>query len=78
MRILFDSKNEIFKKPFGPTYEGMPIKINIHIPKKCKTKVVTLFINDDNMQNYMSVRLDKTDENDDYEFFTCDFAILKT
>ena len=32
MRILFDSKNRIFKEPFGTVSEGQACTLNVHSP----------------------------------------------
>ena len=37
MRILYDSKSLVYKKPFGVLKEGEKCEISIDIPKHCKT-----------------------------------------
>lgn len=47
MRILFDSKNEKFKKPFGAIKTGQVCYFNILVPKTCPAeKVFIIFEND--------------------------------
>ena len=48
MRILYDSKNANFKRPFGTLKEGEECVINIHIPTSCKTKTVSLQLFEEN------------------------------
>ena len=42
LRILFDSKSEIHKKPFGCIKTDECVLMSIHIPDSCKTKKVFL------------------------------------
>ncbi len=74
MRILFDSKDLKFKKPFGCVKENQNIEINIHIPKTVETITVTLVLKNDNGV-YKEVILNKSDSYDLYEIFGCNFKI---
>lgn len=44
MRILFDSKKEIFKKPFGCLTPGQMCSLQIHIPVTVRTTAVSVCI----------------------------------
>ncbi len=60
MRILFDSKNPIYKTPFGCIAEGEVCNINIHIPSSCNTKRVCLVTEGEEEKNF-ELFLSKTD-----------------
>ncbi|MBQ2896906.1 MAG: glycoside hydrolase family 13 protein [Clostridia bacterium] len=68
MRILFDSKNEKYKKPFGCVRQGEKCEFSIHIPTSCQTTAVNLiFETDDGF--YKSFLLEKKEILDQYEIF---------
>lgn len=74
MRILFDSKNEIYKKPFGCIRENEICNFNIHIPVSCKThKVDIVFETDEGF--YKSFPLKKLNVLNDYEIFGNEITI---
>ncbi|MEG2429552.1 MAG: alpha-amylase family glycosyl hydrolase, partial [Oscillospiraceae bacterium] len=80
MRILFDSKNTEYKKPFGCIKPNHTCKICIKIPKDCQTKQVNLCLNYENDKPYKSYEMQKNadfiDEN--YEEFICNFSMEET
>ncbi len=77
MRILYNSKDTRFKRPFGTLIEGQKCKISIHIPKSCETLQVRLVLLLENMCEYKSVLMELRDVADDYEIYTCTFAFEK-
>ena len=77
MRILYNSKDIHFKSPFGTLTEGQKCKISIHIPKSCQTTQVKLIFLLENMSEYKFVFMEKTDETDNYEIFSCSFELEK-
>ena len=77
MRILFDSKNKIFKNPFGCVEQNAPCEFNIHIPKHCKTKEVYIVFETDAGRFDSFPLLLKSDDND-YEIFGGNVTLGKT
>ena len=45
MRILYDSKQAIYKTPFGTLTPGQMCTLNIHIPSTVQTTLVECVIN---------------------------------
>lgn len=72
MRILYDSKNEIFKTPFGCLKEREECTINIRIPLSCHTKKVWLCFEG---QREMRLYMEKTDIKDSYETYSVTFSL---
>lgn len=72
MRILYDSKNSIFKKPYGCLKEGEECTVAIHIPVSCLTNRVFLRFEG---QNEYSTELFKTETREDYDIFTGTFSL---
>ena len=35
MNILFDSRSELHKRPFGCVHTGEPVWLSVHIPRRC-------------------------------------------
>jgi len=75
MRILYDSKKTEFKSPFGCLKTGEECKINIHIPKHCRTNKVTLEIFKESGGNYAAASLIKSSEYEEYEIYFGTFSI---
>ena len=74
MRILYDSKNPIFKKPFGCVMQNEDICINIHIPQSCNTQEVVLNLeSDDGLKK--QIPLHKTDFKEMYEYYSAEFTL---
>ena len=67
MRILYDSKNEIFKSKFGTLKENESCEINIHIPKKCNTVCCKLVFEYENGMRYCVFGMRKTGGYDLYD-----------
>lgn len=77
MRILYDSKNTEFKKPFGTLKEGEECEINIHIPTSCKTKRVTLQFFYEDGGFYTAFSLMRKSEYELYEIYSTSFCLDK-
>ncbi len=77
MRILYNSKDTVFKSPFGTLTEGQKCKISIHIPKSCQTKTVNLVFLFEDMNEYKSVPMQRHENTGDYEIFSCTFALSR-
>ncbi len=75
MRILYDSKNPIYKTPFGCIAEGEVCNINIHIPSSCNTKRVCL-VTEGEEEKTFELFLSKTDRV--YDIYSLDVVLNKT
>lgn len=77
MRILYDSKSELHKKPFGCLKKNEECTITIHIPESCKTKRAYLLIeSDEGMKLNLPLSLIKTEAS--YEHYSETFSLYKT
>lgn len=76
MRILYDSKNTKFKKPFGCVCEHENVEISIHIPTAVNTLSVRLVLTDD-CGFCDSYEFSKSEQYDLYDIYTCNFRIKK-
>lgn len=70
MRILFDSKNEKYKKPFGALKSGQVCFFNILVPKSCPAKKVYLVIEKDGETETHVEMSSVTEENEYISFQT--------
>ena len=75
MRILYNSKDTAFKSPFGTLTEGQTCKISIRIPNSCQTEAVNLIFLFEDMSEYKSVPMEYCHTADEYDFFSCAFAL---
>ncbi len=75
MRILYDSKDQQFKTPFGTLTEGQSCNISIHIPKSCKTVAVRLIFNREDGTEYAVFSMERSGEKGDYDIYSCRFAL---
>lgn len=77
MRILYNSKDSKFKKPFGCVRENENCEISVHIPVTVNTLSVRLVLTDD---CGLCEKFDfaKSGQYEMYEIFTCNFSIKKT
>ena len=75
MRILYDSKNSIFKTPYGCLEEGEVCSISIHVPQTCLTNKVFLCFEG---QRELKVELFKTHNENDYDIFSGSFSLDET
>ncbi len=74
MRILFDSKNPVYKKPFGCVRQGQQCEINIHIPKSCNTQRVVLKLEREDGFQKEAVLVKLCEENM-YEYYGESFSL---
>lgn len=75
MRILFDSKNQIYKTPFGCIEEGEECRISIRIPSSCNAKTVYLALEG---EERLKLKLDKAGTEDAYDIFSESFSLNRT
>ncbi len=76
MRILFDSKQEKYKTPYGCLRENEKCKITVEVPKSCPAKQVKLVIEAENGFE-MKVPAEKTEGTGDYDSFSCEFSLYR-
>lgn len=74
MRILFDSKNNIYKTVFGALAQGEKCGFRIDIPTSCATKTVDLVLLDDGQNEKGRYAFNLHSVSDGYDIFTLDFA----
>ncbi len=77
MRILYDSKSELHKKPFGCLKRNEECNITIHIPESCKTKKVSLIIADEEGLN-ITLPLTLSETGGAYEYWNGTFSLFRT
>ncbi len=74
MRILYDSKLECFKSPFGTLREGQSCTLNINIPSDCKTSSVrVVFEREDGKKTEFGFYLHS--QSDGYDIYRCVFSL---
>ena len=74
MRILFDSKNEFYKTPFGSLKTDEKCTIRIKIPKNCETQKCFLIL-ERNDGFFMQQPLPNKEDDGAYEIFSGEFAL---
>ncbi|MDP4117768.1 MAG: hypothetical protein Q8873_01050, partial [Bacillota bacterium] len=77
MRILFDSRKEKYKSPFGCIRRGEKCVLSIDIPQSCKTSSVRLCIFDE-IGFRMLMPFYKVGCSEGYEFYKTEFALFHT
>lgn len=75
MRILYDSKNPIYKTPFGTLTPGQNCTLSIHVPASVRTTKVTCILNYDGGAHAQSVDLLFSREEGPYQIFSGSFSI---
>lgn len=75
MRILYNSKEERFKSPFGTLTPEQPCTLHLHIPVDCRTSAAEVIFDDCNgkLVTSFSMKLEQT--KGDYDIFTCQFSL---
>ncbi len=75
MRILYDSKNEYYKSPFGCLRQNELCTLRIKIPISCQTEGVCLCINSESgIKMTVPFIFEKTDG--DYDVYTTQFSLF--
>ena len=75
MRILFDSKNPQFKKPFGCLKPGQECTLTIHIPSSVQTTAVSCVLNYEHGQIAQVADLTFLEKKGAYDYFRGSFSI---
>ncbi len=78
MRILFDSKKEAHKFPFGCVTPGQACRLNIHIPASVEAVKVECYLLNEDGTFLKSVELPYLDEKGAYQRFEGTFTLEKT
>lgn len=75
MRILYDSRQEAYKSPFGTLQTGQPCVMNIQIPVYCETAGVTLVLEDYAERPFDMKAFTFVEREGDYERWRCEFSL---
>jgi len=75
MRILYDSKDPMFKQPFGTLTEGQSCMIRIHIPVSCKAVSARLIVNHEDGAEHASFLMNHQETRGEYDIYACRFAL---
>lgn len=78
MRILYDSKQAMFKSPFGTLVPNQLCCLHIHIPATVQANRVTCIINYDGGLHALDVSLTRQQQEGPYEIFGGEFSIPHT
>ena len=78
MRILYDSKQSMYKTPFGTLVPGQTCTLHIHIPASVRATRVLCILNYDDGANAQNIELRKQRCRGAYEIFGGDFSIPYT
>ena len=76
MRILFDSKKESFKSPFGTLIPHQVCRLHIHIPASVETTRVVCLLHREDGTPAKEVPMTRCDVLGAYEVFGGSFAYL--
>lgn len=76
MRILYDSKLEEFKSPFGCLREGELCRMSLLIPTDCAARQVLLIVEDE-CGFLLRVPFEKQEEQEGYERFGGSFSLFR-
>ena len=75
MRILFDSQNSLYKKPFGCVAQGETCNLNIHIPESVGTTAVCCVLQHQDGSLCKEVPLTFRQQRGAYQVFGGDFTL---
>lgn len=75
MRILYDSRDEQYKTPFGTLNEGQSCVLRIKIPKEIEARFVQLVAEREEDSPALEFPFSWADSEGDYDVFRCEFSI---
>ena len=75
MRILYDSKQSLYKSPFGTLTPGQECTLHIHIPAQVEATRVLCILNYDGGSNAQNISLTLESRKGPYEIFSGRFSI---
>ncbi len=78
MRILYDSKLEQHKSPFGTLVPGQRCTLTVHVPASVRTENLTCILNRDGDSRPQYIPLPLQRREGPYEIFSGDFALEQT
>ena len=78
MRILYDSKQLIFKSPFGALKPGQVCTLHIHIPLTVEATSVTCILKQDGTEHTQNITLRQDKRQVGYEIFSGNFSLAET
>lgn len=75
MRILYDSRDEQYKQPFGVLTQGQRCVIRVKIPKELEARFVQLVAEREDDNPALEFPFSWAGGEDDYDVFRCEFSI---
>jgi glycosidase len=75
MRILFDSKNTLYKEPFGCLRPGEECRLTVHIPSNLQTQGANAVFLNENGSLFREFPLSQKEEQGDYQLWECRFTL---
>ena len=75
MRILYDSREEQYKSPFGTLTVEQNCTLHVRIPKEIETKFVQLVLEKADADAALEFPFSWADSEGDYDVFRCEFSI---
>lgn len=78
MRILFDSKNSEYKKPFGAIKNNERCYIKIKIPSSCETYNVNIVFLCEDEREYCKKQMSFSFVENGYDIYECDFEFCES
>ena len=75
MRILYDSKNEIYKTPFGCVRQQETCRMTVHIPQSVATREVKLILLQESGEFFRDYPFYKKEVQGPYELWECRFSL---
>ncbi len=75
--IRYDSKSEVFKKPFGAVSNSQEVTFSIHVNVCEGAKEAFLVYRQDNTESPIYINMHKTDNYDSFDIFSCSVTFEK-
>ncbi|MBQ5468000.1 MAG: hypothetical protein IIT62_03755, partial [Oscillospiraceae bacterium] len=75
MRILYNSRDSEYKRPFGTLTEDQTCTIRIRIPAELECRGAQLVLEHEDGRPFREFRLVWAGQDADYHIFKCDFSI---
>ena len=75
MRILFDSRLEKFKTPFGTVREGEACTLHVYVPDSAEAVGMTLMVEDCDGHPLTDFYFEKKERRGDYDVWTTEFSL---
>ena len=75
MRILFDSKNTLYKEPFGCVRPGENCRLTVHIPESVQTRSASVVFLQEDGSLFREIPLSKKETKGEYALWECNFSL---